>query len=201
MDGVKVYSKIRFRELNLGGPNNVKSLNELEDRLLKTSITSLEKAKKRSLSRLNNEVKDLHHTLREQNTLRPVSSHLIKKVYGDACEPRLVDQPKSLETGKSIVDVEFPANQESSSDSCCCSGESDDDMEERGLSLDQELSKYWLNMQFAVKKVAKLRSLAGQWIYHVLNDFSLKKVPLLKKAAFLSRSVVHGPCCVRVALV
>ena len=84
MENLKVFSKIKFRELNLGGPNNVKSLNELEDRLLRTSIDSLEKAKKKSLTRLDSEVKGLHHTLREHNTVRPVSSYLARKIYASS---------------------------------------------------------------------------------------------------------------------
>lgn len=127
MDGVKVYSaKIRYRELSLGGPNNVKSLNELEDRLLRTSITSLEKAKKRSLSRLNYEVKDLHHTLREQNTVKPVSTHLIKKVYGDGGEFKVVEQPRSPESNRRIPDV-FDGSSRNDDSSESSDSESDED--------------------------------------------------------------------------
>ena len=61
------------------GGNNVRWLNDREERLLQTSLYSMEKAHKRALSRLQTEVKDLHHTLREQATIR--SPLLTKEAY------------------------------------------------------------------------------------------------------------------------
>ena len=74
------HGKLSLRELNLGqGGNNVRSLNDHEDRLLRTSLNSMEKAHKRALSRLQTEIKDLHHTLRKQVTVR--SPQLTKEAY------------------------------------------------------------------------------------------------------------------------
>lgn len=66
-----VHVKLSLRELNLKrGGNNVRWLNEREDRLLETSLKSMEKAHKIALSRLGHEVKDLQSILREQGTVR-----------------------------------------------------------------------------------------------------------------------------------
>lgn len=82
MESMKIAShgKVSFRELNLTqGSNNVRWLNEREDRILQTSLNSLETARQKTLSRLQHEVKGLHHTLREQVTIRspqlPRKSH------------------------------------------------------------------------------------------------------------------------------
>lgn len=65
------HVKLSLRELNLKrGGNNVRWLNEREDRLLETSLKSMEKAHKIALSRLGHEVKDLQSILREQGTVR-----------------------------------------------------------------------------------------------------------------------------------
>ena len=72
--------KLTLRELNLKhGGNNVRWLNDREDKLLQTSLNSLEKAHQKTLSRLQNEVKGLHHTLREQVTVR--SPQLLKESH------------------------------------------------------------------------------------------------------------------------
>ena len=73
MESMKIASqgKMSFRELNLTqGSNNVRWLNEREDRILQTSLNSLERARQRTLNRLQHEVKGLHHTLREQVSIR-----------------------------------------------------------------------------------------------------------------------------------
>lgn len=65
------HVKLSLRELNLKrGGNNVRWLNEREDRLLETSLKSMEKAHKIALGRLGHEVKDLQSILREQGTVR-----------------------------------------------------------------------------------------------------------------------------------
>lgn len=65
------HVKLSLRELNLKrGGNNVRWLNEREDRLLETSLKSMEKVHKIALSRLGHEVKDLQSILREQGTVR-----------------------------------------------------------------------------------------------------------------------------------
>ena len=84
MENIKViaanHGKVTLREMNLSqGGNNVRWLNDREERLLQTSLHSMEKAHKRALSRLQTEVKDLHHTLREQATIR--SPLLTKETY------------------------------------------------------------------------------------------------------------------------
>ena len=84
MDNIKViaanHGKVTLREMNLSqGGNNVRWLNDREERLLQSSLHSMEKAHKRALSRLQTEVKDLHHTLREQATIR--SPLLTKEAY------------------------------------------------------------------------------------------------------------------------
>lgn len=87
MENLKVaittsHTKLSLRELNLGqakGGSNVRWLNDREERLLQTSLTSLEKAHKKTLNRLQNEVKGLHHTLREQVTVR--SPQLTKEAH------------------------------------------------------------------------------------------------------------------------
>lgn len=84
MENVKVavtgQAKLGFRELNLKqGGNNVRWLNDREDRLLQTSLNSMEKAHKRTLNRLQHEVKGLHNTLREQATVR--SPQIAKKAH------------------------------------------------------------------------------------------------------------------------
>ena len=73
MESMKIASqgKVSFREFNLTqGSNNVRWLNEREDRILQTSLNSLERARQKTLDRLQHEVKGLHHTLREQVTIR-----------------------------------------------------------------------------------------------------------------------------------
>ena len=73
MESMKIAShgKVNFRELNLTqGSNNVRWLNEREDRILQTSLNSLERARQKTLNRLQHEVKGLHSTLREQVTIR-----------------------------------------------------------------------------------------------------------------------------------
>lgn len=68
---VATRGKAGLRELNLGyGSNNVRCLNEREDRILQISLNSLEKARQKTLDRLQSEVKGLHSTLREQVTIR-----------------------------------------------------------------------------------------------------------------------------------
>ena len=84
MENIKViaanHGKVTLREMSLGqGGNNVRWLNDREERLLQTSLHSMEKAHKRALSRLQIEVKDLHHTLREQATIR--SPLVTKEAY------------------------------------------------------------------------------------------------------------------------
>lgn len=84
MENIKViaanHGKVTLREMNLSqGGNNVRWLNDREERLLQTSLHSMEKAHKRALSRLQTEVKDLHHTLKEQATIR--SPLLTKEAY------------------------------------------------------------------------------------------------------------------------
>ena len=73
MENMKIAShgKVSFRELNLSqGGNNVRWLNEREDRILQTSLNYLERARQKTLYRLQHEVKGLHHTLREQVAIR-----------------------------------------------------------------------------------------------------------------------------------
>ena len=84
MENMKVATagqvKLSLRELNLKhGGNNVRWLNDREEKLLKTSLNSLERAHQKTLSRLQNEVKGLHHTLREQVTVR--SPQLLKESH------------------------------------------------------------------------------------------------------------------------
>lgn len=68
---VATRGKVGLRELKLGhGSNNVRWLNDREDRILQTSLNSLEKARQKTLNRLQNEVNGLHYTLREQATVR-----------------------------------------------------------------------------------------------------------------------------------
>ena len=91
MENMKVATagqiKLSLRELNLKhGGNNVRWLNDREEKLLETSLNSLEKAHQRTLNRLQNEVKGLHHTWREQVTVR--SPQLIK-------EPHMTDNDDS----------------------------------------------------------------------------------------------------------
>lgn len=82
MENMKIvtHGKLHLRELNLGqGGNNVRWLNDREDRILEKSLNSLERARQKTLSRLQHEVKGLHHTLREQVTIR--SPQLLKKSH------------------------------------------------------------------------------------------------------------------------
>lgn len=75
------HVKLSLRELNLKrGGNNVRWLNEREDRLLETSLKSMEKARKIALSRLRHEVKDLQSTLREQGTVRSTQLQKVSQV-------------------------------------------------------------------------------------------------------------------------
>ena len=70
MESTKIAShgKVSFRELSLTqGGNNVRWLNEREDRILHTSLNSLERARQKTLYRLQHEVKGLH---REQVSIR-----------------------------------------------------------------------------------------------------------------------------------
>lgn len=73
MESMKIATqgKVNFSELSLKqGANNVRWLNDREDRILQTSLNSLERARQKTLNRLQHEVKGLHHTLREQVTIR-----------------------------------------------------------------------------------------------------------------------------------
>ena len=84
--------KLALRELNLKhGGNNVRWLNDREDKLLQTSLNSIEKAHQKTLSRLQNEVKGLHHTLREQVTVRSPQlqkeSHITDKEDSETKRP------------------------------------------------------------------------------------------------------------------
>lgn len=99
MESMKIatHGKVSLRELSLGqGPNNVRWLNDREDRILQTSLNSLEKARQRTLNRLQHEVNGLHHTLRQQVTIR--SPTLSKKSH-------LPDNADNIETKTSATTV------------------------------------------------------------------------------------------------
>lgn len=107
MDNTKIvtHGKVSLRELNLGhGSNNVRWLNDREDRILKTSLTSLEKARQKTLHRLQSEVKGLHHTLREQATIR--SPQVTRK------SPHFTDTDNSETNAKRFSTVTFNPNNE-----------------------------------------------------------------------------------------
>lgn len=99
MESMKIatHGKVSLRELNLSqGGNNVRWLNEREDRILQTSLNSLERARQKTLNRLQHEVKGLHHTLREQVTIR--SPTLSKKSH-------FPDDTDNIETKRSSTTV------------------------------------------------------------------------------------------------
>ena len=82
MENVKIMpGKVSLRELNFGqGGNNVRWLNEREDKLLQSSLISLEKAHQRSIIRIQQEVKGLHHTLKDHVKIRRVNQELTNKL-------------------------------------------------------------------------------------------------------------------------
>lgn len=99
MESMKIATqgKVSLRELNLGqGGNNVRWLNDREDRILQTSLNSLERARQKTLNRLQHEVKGLHHTLKEQVTIR--SPSISKKSY-------FPDKADNIETKRSATTV------------------------------------------------------------------------------------------------
>ena len=72
--------KFSLRELDLKrGGNNVRWLNDREDRMLQKSLNLMEKAHKVTLSRLQHEVQGLQDTLRGQATVR--NPQLSKKMH------------------------------------------------------------------------------------------------------------------------
>ena len=107
MENMKIAShgKVSFRELNLAqGGNNVRWLNEREDRILQTSLNSLERARQKTLYRLQHEVKGLHHTLREQVAIRSPqlskNSHFPDNARDNNTETK---RSATLHTGVSLV--------------------------------------------------------------------------------------------------
>ena len=62
--------KLKMKELSLNG-DDVRGANEREDKFLKKTLGSLERARDKRLARLEIEVKELQHTLVEQNSVTP----------------------------------------------------------------------------------------------------------------------------------
>ena len=68
METFKVFGKLKRKELSFGF-SDVRGVNKREERLLRSALGSLEKQRKRSLLNIQNEVADLHISLKETNNI------------------------------------------------------------------------------------------------------------------------------------
>lgn len=77
METLKVFGKFKRKELSF----DVRGVNNREERLLKNALGSLEKQRKRSLNNIQNEVQDLHITLKETNNVWQGDRHLVQEQF------------------------------------------------------------------------------------------------------------------------
>lgn len=94
METFKVFGKLKHKELSFGF-NNVRGVNKREERLLRSALGSLEKQRIRSLMSIQNEVEDLHISLKETNNVFHGDRHLVHdqvEIQAHKCQTPIINE-------------------------------------------------------------------------------------------------------------